>query len=221
MPAPAPELFTPAHWAARGAVLGEAEGRGAAWFIDTPTPAGAGWVLRHYRRGGLPGKLIADRYLHWPTHRTRPWREFRLGQRLHAAGLPVPRPVGAHLARHGLVDTGDLITECVPGALSLADGAITDTLNDTDWQGAGASIAALHQHGVWHADLNARNLLRRDDGQWLLIDLDRARPRSGQGWKQANLNRLRRSLDKIAGQHPGMAFDEARWQHLLAGYRGA
>ena len=219
--APSPALFDPEHWRRAGQLTGTAEGRGAAWFIDAPTPAGAGWVLRHYRRGGLPGKLIADRYLHWPTAKTRPWREFRIGARLHADGLPVPRPVAACLHRHGLVDSFDLITEAIPGAVSLADAAIAGTASETDWASVGQVIAKLHNAGVWHADLNARNLLRRDDGQWMIIDLDRARFRAGSGWCDSNLARLRRSLDKIAGQHPDMAFGDSQWAALHAGYSSA
>lgn len=215
---PSPALFDPEHWRTTGKLTGSAEGRGAAWFIDVPTPAGAGWVLRHYRRGGLPGKLIADRYIHWPKASTRPWREFRIGARLHGDGLPVPRPVAACLHRHGLFDSFDLITEAIPGAVSLADAAIADTLSKADWRHVGSVIAQLHDAGVWHADLNARNLLRRDDGQWMVIDLDRARFRDGAAWRAGNLKRLRRSLDKITGQHPGMAFDEACWTMLQAGY---
>lgn len=218
VPEPTPAMFDPEHWRSAGKLTGTAEGRGAAWFIDVPTPAGAGWVLRHYRRGGLPGKLIADRYIHWPTAKTRPWREFRIGARLHGDGLPVPRPVAACLHRHGLFDRFDLITEGIPGAVSLADAAIAGTAADADWHRVGAVIAQLHAAGVWHADLNARNLLRRDDGQWMVIDLDRARLRGGQAWQAGNLQRLRRSLDKISGQHPGMTFCDTHWAALMAGY---
>ena len=215
---PTPALFDPDHWRAADKLTGTAEGRGAAWFIDVPTPAGAGWVLRHYRRGGLPGKLIADRYLHWPTAKTRPWREFRIGAKLHAEGLPVPRPVAACLHRHGLLDSFDLITEAIPGAVSLADAAIAGTATQTDWHKVGKVIAQMHRAGVWHADLNARNLLLRNDGQWMIIDLDRARLRSGTGWQAGNLKRLRRSLAKITDKNPGMAFDDTCWAALAAGY---
>ena len=58
---PGPHLFDETYWRERGAVEGEAAGRGSALFLDTPFgPA----VLRRYLRGGWPAKVsrtgIAD-----------------------------------------------------------------------------------------------------------------------------------------------------------------
>nr|AIA86950.1 CAZy families GT30 protein [uncultured Idiomarina sp.] len=70
----------------------------------------------------------------------------------------------------------------------------------------------MHEAGVWHADLNAHNILLDTAGQPWLIDFDRARdygePLAHQ-LRVANMQRLRRSLEKVAGAQ-GSAF----WQSL-------
>ena len=105
-------LFTPSEHAVA------AGGRGAAWVIRGGEED---WVLRHYRRGGLPARFLADTYIWNGLERTRPWREWRLLAELHSRGLPVPRPVAARVQRKGLGYRGDLITRRIPAAHSLAE----------------------------------------------------------------------------------------------------
>jgi 3-deoxy-D-manno-octulosonic acid kinase len=69
-----------------------------------------------------------------------------------------------------------------------------------------------------HADLNARNILIREDGAVFLIDFDRARFREGAEQAfSANLKRLKRSLHKFWPDKSGDKDREA-WTHLLKGY---
>jgi len=218
VPEPNAALFDPDTWAARDALQPVDAGRGAAWFVGSPVNP---WVLRHYRRGGLPGKLIRDHYWHNSNALSRPWREFRISARLHAQGLPVPRPVAACLSRHGLTDTGALITCRIPDARSLGQRMQDGDLTADDWRAVGAVIGQLHAEQVWHADLNVANLLCDGDARWHLIDLDRARLRAGRYWAAGNLKRLRRSLDKLISRAPDTGFDEADWSALLAGYQDA
>lgn len=68
-----------------------------------------------------------------------------------------------------------------------------------------------------HRDLNASNILLVE-GCTYLIDFDKGRlvgHRSKASWKQKNLRRLRRSLDKLSG--PTVAIDSA-WSRMLTGY---
>ena len=104
---PRADLFDPGYWDKRGCVTGEAVGRGSAWFIDAPFGAA---VLRRYLRGGMMARISRDRYLFTGWARSRPVAEFRVLERLAAAGLPVPAPLAAGLRRRGLVYTGGLIT---------------------------------------------------------------------------------------------------------------
>jgi 3-deoxy-D-manno-octulosonic acid kinase len=86
------------------------------------------------------------------------------------------------------------------------------------WSRIGDTLGRFHREGVFHADLNAHNvLLDADEAVWL-IDFDRGALRaSGTEWKRANLSRLFRSLQKIG------ATDAAQWARarelLLAAYR--
>lgn len=56
-------------------MLGSAQGRGTTWFVQTEQLPAA---LRHYRRGGLFGKLIKDHYWFSQWHNTRSCEEFQL-----------------------------------------------------------------------------------------------------------------------------------------------
>ena len=87
-------------WSARGTVSAAAEGRGSTALIDAD---GRSLVLRHYRRGGLMAKLVADRYRWQGAESTRSFREWHLLYHMHRAGLPVPMPVAA--ARRSSVST--------------------------------------------------------------------------------------------------------------------
>ncbi|ROR34751.1 3-deoxy-D-manno-octulosonic acid kinase [Inmirania thermothiophila] len=207
--------FEPAVLGARGRVQARLRGRGTAWVVRI---GGTACVLRHYRRGGVLAPLTGDGYLWTGLARSRPWREWHLLARLAALGLAVPRPVAARVVRRGLRYRADLLTEYLPGALSLAARLARGPLEAGTWAAVGACIARFHAAGVDHADLNAHNVLLAPAGVHL-VDLDRGRIRAPGAWTEANLARLHRSLRKLAAQDPGFAFDEGAWSALLAGYR--
>lgn len=211
---PDPALFDPAHWP--GAPRA-ARGRGAALFI---THAGQDWVLRHYRRGGLAGRVLDDQFAWLGGERTRAFREWSLLAELVALGLPVPRPVAARYRRRGLVYTADLITRRLPGVRSLAGQLAAGEAGEATWRAVGACIRRFHELGVWHADLNAHNVQLDGYGQAWLLDFDRGRRRPpGGGWRQRNLARLERSLSRLR-EREGLAFTGQHWQWLLDGYEG-
>jgi 3-deoxy-D-manno-octulosonic acid kinase len=83
----------------------------------------------------------------------------------------------------------------------------------------GAEIARFHAHGVYHADLNAHNILLTDASVWL-IDFDRGELRHpARAWQQANLARLKRSLLKIGAARNGEAeFERDLWLPLVAAW---
>lgn len=212
MAVPDGTLFDVARWEGRVAQHAS-RGRGQVRFVD----AGAGqWVLRHYYRGGLPGRLVGDRYLWLGEARTRSFREWRLLARLHRAGLPVPRPVAAGWRRRGLSYTADLATMRIPGAVPLsARLAMGQAVN---WQGIGRALHDFHAAGACHADLNAHNVLLDESGATWLLDFDRGRLRAPGPWQARNLARLERSLRKIAAEHEAPPFSVAGWTALQAGY---
>ncbi len=188
--------FEPGSWGQSAAAV-SGSGRGSAWFLSTAS--GAQWVLRHYRRGGLPGKLIKDAYLYLDEASVRSIQEYKLLQALQQRQLPVPKPIGAYYCRTGFAYRAAIIVERLPGTRSLL------TLNEKShkplWEAAGQCIRQFHNAGVYHADLNATNVLvNPDSGRVYLIDFDRGALRTASAeptaWKRTNLNRLERGLNK-------------------------
>jgi 3-deoxy-D-manno-octulosonic acid kinase len=206
--------FEPGRWPlAAGADTG---GRGGVPFLVTPVGTCA---LRHYRRGGLVARLVADRYLWTGAERTRAFREFRLLATLADAGLPVAQPVAARYVRAGAWYRADLLTRRIEHARTLARQLETEGATATLAARVGETIACFHVAGAWHADLNANNIMIDRRGTAWLIDFDRGRLRSPHAsWQQANLSRLRRSLAKL-GLDRGDGFEQRFWTPLLQAHR--
>lgn len=212
-------FFDPAWWRARGAELGIATGRGTVIFVRAPTNDGAVWVLRHYLRGGWIARFSRDRYVWTGLEQTRPWREWRLTQRLRELGLPVPAPVAARVTRHGFAYSGDLITRRIDDTETLAVILRQRPLPTDEWQRLGATLRRFHDAGVRHDDINVSNILRRTtDGSFHVIDFDRAAIVAPGAWREQNLARFRRSLEKQRRLTPAFAFAESDWQALAQGY---
>ncbi len=214
-----PEWFDPVYWAGLDAIEGEARGRGTTLFVRSPQRSLA---LRHYRRGGLVAKFVRDAYLWLGELRTRPFHEWCLTYHLRRHGLPVPAPVAARYRRRGAFYRGDLITERIDGARSLASRLEEAGLPLAEWIAVGRCLRRFHEFGAFHADLNAHNILFDPAGAVWVIDFDRGELRGSRGlWRDANLVRLRRSLLKIADRLAPGHFTETDWQSLLAGYSAA
>jgi len=208
--------FDADHWRGQGALSTQSGGRGGVAIIHTP--AGE-CVLRHYRRGGLVARLMGDRYLWTGADRTRSFREFRLLQAMAKLALPVPQVVAAQYRRAGLYYQADLITRRIADTHTLAESLAQGRLDAELAQEVGALVARFHRAGVWHADLNAHNVLISPAGLYL-VDFDRGRMRApAPGWRMANLQRLRRSLLKLGAAAKGEAvFEQAIWMPLMDGY---
>jgi len=207
-----PELFEPAHWVGSPRTAGKAGGRGAAIFI---THGGQDWVLRHYYRGGLPGKILADRYLWLGESRVRSFREWDLLQLMHQEGLPVPQPVAGRYVRNGPTYTADLITvrlqDVMPLSVMLSLGKVGPRL----WSQIGACIARFHLAGYCHADLNAHNVQISSDDSVYLLDWDRGDRRVPASWCNSNLARLHHSLNKLSA---GGTLPLQDWQRVINSY---
>ncbi len=217
-------IFDAAAWsaeqAARAFVDGvhhaaEQRGRGHVHLLQLPF---ADAVLRAYRRGGVIARLSRDWYWWRGSAATRPFREFRLTAAMHQEGLPVPRPLAARYVRSGLGYRAALITERIADARTLAECVQANA--GIDWSAIGRMLAQFHARGLWHADLNAHNILIDKAGTHWLIDLDRGRLRSPNGaWRQGNIDRLQRSLIKLGALDRVDDFAASAWPALLAAYR--
>lgn len=208
---PRSELFEPAFWASQTGVTETRGGRGSVLFIRDGERH---WVLRHYRRGGLVGKLLTDQYVWTGAEATRSFREWRLLAHMIALGLPVPTPVAARHVRSGLIYRADLMTVAIPDAQTLAQRLAPALLDTSLWQRIGATLARFHALGVHHADLNAHNIMFDAADNVYVLDFDRGRLREVENrWINAVLERLLRSLNKLQ-MRSGLHFTMQDWQVL-------
>ncbi|HPF27909.1 MAG TPA: 3-deoxy-D-manno-octulosonic acid kinase [Steroidobacteraceae bacterium] len=210
------EWFEPAFWERRSAIEGRARGRGNTLFVRSGEYT---YALRHYRRGGLVNLLSADRYWWRGEDLTRPFAEWCLTYHLYRAGLPVPAPVAARYVKRGRSYTGDLITARLEHSESLASILAAESLAFSAWIAIGRCIRRFHESGVYHADLNAHNVLLVERQTVVLLDFDRGELRKPGWWCDANLVRLRRSLEKVTIALPADRFTNDDWHSLLSGYR--
>ncbi len=177
------------------------------------------FVLKHYYRGGAVASILKDRYPGFSVVKSRAFREFRLLKKMGEFGLPVPIAVAAHVKKGLLSYRADLITEELKHVETLSDVLSNGVLSDENWQKVGLCIKRFHQHDIYHADLNARNILLMGNMEVYLIDFDNSYIRIGSdSWKMANLSRLKRSLLKFKNFTDNFNFDEDDWSALLDGY---
>ncbi len=213
-----PELvFSAQYWQQQNKVLGSAQGRGTTWFINMEMLPAA---LRHYRRGGLFGRLVADQYLFSGWDNTRCYAEFMLLQQLSEAGVRVPKPVAARAQKSGLIYRADIITEFVAGSQDLVSCLQKEALPAEMYQKIGAEIAKMHAAQVNHTDLNIHNILLDSQHNVWLIDFDKCSKQSGNNWQSSNIERLKRSFVKERLKRH-IFWNEDDWAALLDGYQQA
>ncbi len=210
------DLFDPDWWRSQGATASTGAGRGKIhWVADEQRS----YLLRHYYRGGLMAKISRDLFLARPADRTRAMREYSLLTQLRSRGLPVPHACAARMTRYGLWYRADILVERIPGASDVADILHRQhPLAPDQWQTLGRAVRQLHDHQVFHADLNCHNLMLDTAGRAWIVDFDKCEFREGASWKQANLDRLLRSLRKELQLDPAFRWHDGDWQAFLAGY---
>ncbi|NRA54398.1 MAG: 3-deoxy-D-manno-octulosonic acid kinase [Gammaproteobacteria bacterium] len=211
--------FMPSYWQQQQQILGQSHGRNVTWFVGLPEQA---MVLRHYYRGGLIGKLITDCYWFSSIEQTRAYREFSLLVELERLQLPACRVVAAQVTKTGLIYRADLLMKMVDNGQDLVALLTQGPLTESQWAAIGATIAEFHRARVYHADLNAHNILIDNNQQTWLIDFDRGEIKAEAGaWCQQNLDRLLRSFEKELAQLGVFHFGPQQWQQLLQGYQQA
>lgn len=212
---PVDKVFDPVYWQTHNRVLGSATGRGITWFVQTEKMAAA---LRHYRRGGLFGKIVKDNYLFTSWRHTRSHAEYVLLDHLSKQGVHVPRPIAARALRKGLFYQADLLSELIPNAQDLISILKERSLSAQEYRAIGAEIKKMHNVYVNHTDLNIHNILLDKEGKVWLIDFDKCAVKKGEDWKKKNLSRLLRSFKKEQ-EKAQIHWQENEFDALLAGYQ--
>ncbi len=212
-----PRWFDAQEWGMRAQAV-SGSGRGGAWFIEA---SHGPCVLRQYLRGGMAASLSRDRYVWRGANATRSFLEYRLLRELLRRKCPVPQPIAACYLRSRFSYRAWIILERIPDVRSLAE-LVREAPDEAPWDKTGLLVARFHREGLDHADLNAHNVLYDARGKGWLIDLDRSRMHiPATAWRERNLQRLLRSLHKVAGEGQAAAVDagfarlrkayDARW----------
>jgi 3-deoxy-D-manno-octulosonic acid kinase len=202
--------FEHEFWHEKGRIIGSAQGRGTTWFIALDAMDAA---LRHYRRGGLFGKLIRDHYIFTAWENTRSYQEFQLLQVLIEAGVNVPKPIAARAIKSYFSYRADLLSQKIPNARDLVSILQDGQLSKSQYQKIGDEIRKMHAAQVNHTDLNIHNILIDDAGKVWIIDFDKCRQKPGDTWKQSNFDRLKRSFLKEVHKR-GIHWSEEDWLYL-------
>lgn len=164
-------------------------------------------LIRHYQRGGFIRHLLRD--LYWGKERF--FSEVRVADRALRGGVPTAEVLALRTEGAGWgFCRADLMTREIENSLDL-DGYLRSARPGGFDKALPAkkkvtlSVAALlrqmHKTGLFHADLNLKNILLRfsmNELKTYVIDLDRARievPLTKQK-RVRNLTRLYRSLEK-------------------------
>lgn len=199
-----------------GNALATGSGRGQAKLVHE---GATGLVLRHYRRGGLMARFSDDHFSRQPVHQSRAMREYALLRVMSSWNLPVPEPAIARHHPHGWQYTADIAVVLVPDSRNLVQHLRQDRPTPATWAALGQAIRQLHNRQVFHADLNAHNLLLDANGAAWVVDFDKCDVRPGEDWKAHNLARLLRSLRKEATRNQPFLWHEEDWPRLVDAYQ--
>ena len=178
-------------------------GRGK--ILSFPLENGGAALVRPYRHGGLLRKLTGEIFFTWPP---RPFRELATTVEARRRGVPTLEILGACVERlWGPFYRGWLVTRELKGAhdfwAALQNEAYSEKEGISLLQSVARSVRCMHQHGVYHRDLNLKNIVVRREGKAIksyLIDFDKGRLFSGRvpaESAQNNLSRLHRSIGKL------------------------
>ena len=209
--------FDAQFWLDQDKVVGSATGRGTTWFVQLAKMQAA---LRHYRRGGLFGKVISDHYLFNSWQKTRSVAEFHLLQTLKKCDVNVPKPIAARAIKKIFSYQADLLSEKIPHAQDLVAVLQQRQLTEAEYSAIALQIKKMHQAQVNHTDLNIHNILLDSQGKAWIIDFDKCYQQDGEGWKEANLQRLLRSFNKELNKRQ-IKWTQNDWQLLFNAYQQA
>lgn len=201
----------PDFWQQQNKVIGSAQGRGTTWFVALNKMDAA---LRHYRRGGLFGKIVKDHYIFTGWEKTRSYQEFQLLNTLIKAGVNVPKPIAARSIKRTFCYQADLLSQKIPNARDLVSILQEQSLSQEIYQKIGNEIRKMHAAQVNHTDLNIHNILIDDNDKVWIIDFDKCYQQKGNDWKQSNWDRLQRSFHKEVNKK-NIYWTNKEWCYLV------
>ena len=138
--------FTPQGWMHAELLTGSLRsgGRGNTMFVGNVPRQ---FVLRHYMRGGVVGKLVRDTYVFSGADKTRSFMEWRLLDKLASNNMRVPRPAAARYTQRGTFYTADIITVRVPDIVPLSQYIAGHDPDEAFWNSVGAAIYEFPRSG--------------------------------------------------------------------------
>ncbi|HEV8341062.1 MAG TPA: lipopolysaccharide kinase InaA family protein [Candidatus Binatia bacterium] len=184
-------------------------------------------LIRAYRRGGWVRRVTKDVYFTWPP---RPLKEAAITEEVRRRGIPTLEILAAWVERiWGPFYRGWLVSRELTGACDLWT-ALEKRLyvgreGELLLQNVAQTLRSMHRKGIYHRDLNLKNILVRKEGNRIsvyIIDFDKARLfQRPVPYHQANrtLSRLLRSARKLDPNR--QFFSQRDWQLLFASYRDA
>ncbi|MDP1860025.1 MAG: lipopolysaccharide kinase InaA family protein [Gemmatimonadaceae bacterium] len=208
------------EWASSHPERREMHGRLSVFAVPLPN-GGPGVVVRRSHHGGLMAQVLRDLFV--PPTRAR--AELDISLMLAQSGVPTPPVVAFAIYKVGpLFRRVDVITVELPGrdlGTALCEAAAPEERRALV-QPVAVMLGALTEAGVWHPDLNVKNILLVPDDAGALhpavLDVDRVSfvPPGDPNLREANFRRLARSMAKWRGLH-GVGFTD----HELEDIRNA
>jgi len=184
-------------------------------------------IIKHYEHGGLFRKITKD--ILWGS--SRPFRELVILETASQRGIPVPEALAARVDRIlGPFYKGEIAYKEIPDSGNLLE--YLKGLNRKTRQekisskrkiihSLAEAIKKMHASGIYHADLNIKNVLirNREKGiQVYLLDFDCSRIMENISLRARikNLARLNRSCEKWKAQ----VTDRDKLRFFLSYFRG-
>jgi hypothetical protein len=189
-------------------------------------PDGETALIRRYEHGGFFRALTGAWFFSWPP---RPFRELTITEELRRRGLRTVEVYAACVGpTKGPFYRGWLVTRRLSQAedlwSALQSGLVERIGLRVALQAVAESVRAMHREGVYHGDLNLKNiLLRLENGAvaGYIIDFDKAKLFLGQvppELAKKNLARLLRSARKLDPEEKYLP--AAAWNEFVALYHG-
>ncbi|MBI4527648.1 MAG: phosphotransferase [Deltaproteobacteria bacterium] len=183
-------------------------------------------LARAYHHGGVLRHLTGDLFFTWPP---RPFRELAITEEARHRGVSTVEVLGAGVQRlWGPLYQGWLFTRELTGARDLwaaVQSGFALPAMDPVLKAVAQSVCAMHRKGIYHRDLNLKNILVRweeDRIRSYLIDFDKARLFPGEipaSKARHNLRRLQRSAHKLDPE--SRFFGPSEWDRFFRFYQEA